>query len=59
MGTVRFYLYFDRDERQTERHEQAVIKQPNEFVALLKTVFKWSPGFVVENLLFQRCQRSF
>lgn len=22
-------------------------------------VFKWSPGFVAENLLFQRCQRSF
>lgn len=30
------------------RREQGVIKQPYEFVALLKTVFKWSSGFVVK-----------
>lgn len=52
-------LFWQRWEIDGERHEQGVIKQPNEFVALLKTVFKWSFGFVVENLLFQRCQRSF
>lgn len=52
-------LFWQRWEIDGERCEQGVIKQPNEFVALLRTVFKWSPGFVVQNLLFQRCQRSF
>lgn len=35
-----------------DRRREKIIKQLNEFVGLLKTVFKRSSGFVVENLLF-------
>ena len=61
-GTSLFFslpLLSQRGEIDGGKRQQAVIKQPNEFVALLRTVSKRRPGFVVENLLFQICQRSF
>lgn len=52
-------LFWHRWGISAERCERGVIKQPNEFVALLKTVFKWSPGFVVEKSSLSEMSKKF